>query len=136
MLGSDTETPARMVLLLTVCLPKPAPGTDPAQANARWTNGSMGIFLLCDYLASLLEKQDEGNKTEATHTSRHRPHSEAGWRRSLRRIFHSQPLDLPKCDGEMEAEPNSRNEEEGKATSSAVGVADEAASLRRRLPKA
>lgn len=91
MLGSDTEIPARMVLLLIVYLPKPTPGTDPAQADARWTNGSMGVFLLCDYLASLLEKQDEGKKTEATHTSRHRPHSEAGWRRSLRRIFHPQP---------------------------------------------
>ena len=95
----------------------------------------MGIFLFRDYLASLLE-QDEWNKTEATHTSGHRSHPDVGWGQSLRRILNLRRFVLPKCDGEMAAKSSPRSEEEGKAISSAVNVADDTASIRRRLPKA
>lgn len=128
--GGITRAFGKSDILEAVRLPKPASESGSAQANdGRWSNGSMGIFLLRDYLASL-EEQDEWRKTETTHTSGHGVNQDVGWRRSLRRIFNPRPY------GEMGAEPSPCDAEEGKATSSAVNVGGEMASLRRRLPKA
>ena len=134
--GGITRAFGRSDILEIVRLPNPAPGTDSTQVDdARWASESMGIFLLRDYLASLLE-QDEWKKKETTNTSGHRSYSDIGWRRSLRRIFNLRRFDLPKCDGEVEPEPSPRSEEEGKAISSAVNVADETTSIRSRLSNA